>query len=149
MTETPKVPGLDGEKMSKSYSNSVFMREDPDQLEQKVRTMKTDPARVRRQDPGDPDKCPVFELHKIYSSADTIDWVESGCRSASIGCIDCKGPLIDSLKEEQQTFRENAEPFVQDRSLIRNIIDKGSEKARVIARETLEDVRSAMGISFR
>ena len=149
LTDTPKVPGLDGEKMSKSYNNTVLMREEPGIVEEKIRTMQTDPARVRRRDPGDPNKCPVYDLHKIYSSEETLAWASDGCRSAGIGCIDCKGPLIDSLKSEQAEFHERATPYVEDRSLIRNIIEKGSEKARVIAKETLEDVRSAVGISFR
>ena len=149
LTDTPKVPGLNGEKMSKSYNNAVLMREEPDSLEPKIRTMQTDPARVRRSDPGDPSKCPVYDLHKIYSNKDTLKWAAEGCRSAGIGCIDCKGPLIDSLKAEQVQFKERATPFVEDRNLIRNIIEKGSEKARVVAKETLEDVRSAVGVSFR
>ena len=149
LTDTPKVPGLNGEKMSKSYNNTVLLREDPGSLEEKIRTMQTDPARVRRKDPGDPEKCPVYELHNIYSGEETVDWVNRGCRSAGIGCIDCKGPLIDALKQEQEEFHDRAAPFVQDRSLIRNVIEKGSERARVIARETLEDVRSSMGISYR
>lgn len=149
LTDTPKVPGLNGEKMSKSYNNAVLMREEPDSLEPKIRTMQTDPARVRRSDPGDPNKCPVYDLHKIYSNDDTLKWVADGCKSAGIGCIDCKGPLIDSLKAEQVQFNERATPYVEDRNLIRNIIEKGSEKARVVAKETLEDVRSAVGVSFR
>ncbi|MCY3885770.1 MAG: tryptophan--tRNA ligase [Gammaproteobacteria bacterium] len=149
LTDTPKVPGLNGEKMSKSYNNTVLLREEHSSLEAKIRTMQTDPARARRSDPGDPSKCPVYDLHKIYSSQETLDWAANGCRSAGIGCIDCKGPLIDSLKTEQVQFNDRAAPFVEDRNLIRNIIEKGSEKARVIAKETLEDVRSAMGVSFR
>lgn len=149
LTDTPKVPGLNGEKMSKSYSNAVLMREEPDSLEPKIRTMQTDPARVRRSDPGDPNKCPVYDLHKIYSTEETLKWAAEGCKSAGIGCIDCKGPLIDSLRSEQTQFNERATPFIEDRNLIRNIIEKGSEKARVIAKETLEDVRSAVGVSFR
>lgn len=149
LTDTPKVPGLNGEKMSKSYNNAVLMREEPDSLEPKIRTMQTDPARARRSDPGDPNKCPVYDLHKIYSNEDTLKWVAQGCKSAGIGCIDCKGPLIDSLKAEQVQFNERATPYIEDRNLIRNIIEKGSEKARVVAKETLEDVRSAVGVSFR
>lgn len=149
LTDTPRVPGLNGEKMSKSYNNAVLMREEPNALEAKIRTMQTDPARVRRSDPGDPSKCPVYDLHKIYSNEDTLSWAANGCKSAGIGCIDCKGPLIDSLNAEQIEFHERATPYVEDRNLIRNIIEKGSEKARIVAKETLEDVRSAVGISFR
>lgn len=149
LTDTPKVPGLNGEKMSKSYNNAVLMREEPNALEAKIRTMQTDPARVRRSDPGDPSKCPVYDLHKIYSNEDTLSWAANGCKSAGIGCIDCKGPLIDSLNAEQTEFHERATPYVEDRNLIRNIIEKGSEKARIVAKETLEDVRAAVGISFR
>ncbi len=149
LTDTPLVPGLDGEKMSKSYNNTVLLREEPGVLEEKIKTMQTDPARVRRRDPGDPGKCPVYALHKIYSDASTLEWADAGCRSASIGCLDCKGPLTDTLKSEQDGFHERAAPFIEDRSLVRNVIEKGSEKARIIARETLEDVRSAIGISYR
>ncbi|MCY4143934.1 MAG: tryptophan--tRNA ligase [Gammaproteobacteria bacterium] len=149
LTDTPLVPGLDGEKMSKSYNNTVLLREEPSVLEKKIQTMQTDPARVRRRDPGDPRKCPVYSLHKIYSETATVNWVDDGCRSASIGCLDCKSPLIDSLKKEQDGFHERAAPFIEDRSLVHNVIEKGSEKARVIARETLDDVRSAIGISYR
>ena len=149
LTETPTVPGLNGEKMSKSYNNSIFLREDPKELEQKVRTMQTDPARVRRTDPGDPDKCPAFGLHKIYSSEDTLEWASEGCRTAGIGCIDCKGPLIDALQNEQKEFHERAAPFEGDRRFLHNLIEKGSERARVIAKETIEDVRSAIGIALR
>ena len=149
LTEHPTLPGLDGEKMSKSYNNTIYLREEPKQLEQKVRTMQTDPARVRRDDPGDPDKCPTYSLHKVYSATETLDWVTHGCTSASIGCIDCKGPLIDQLQQEQQLFRSRAAPYLEDAQLIRHVIQEGSENARTVAKETLEDVRSAIGLNYR
>ena len=149
LTDTATLPGLDGEKMSKSYNNTIYLREDPKQLEQKIRTMQTDPARVRRNDPGDPDKCPTFSLHRVYSTTDTLDWVTQGCTSASIGCVDCKGPLIDALHQEQQLFRSRAEPYLEDSQLIRHVIQEGSENARTVAKETLEDIRSAIGLNYR
>ena len=149
LTETPKVPGLDGEKMSKSLNNTLRLREDPIVVEQKIRTMQTDPQRVRRDDPGDPSKCPVFELHEIYSEEDVRHWASNGCRNAGIGCVDCKGPLIDAINKEQAPFIERAEQFENNPDLVRSIVIEGSEAARDVARETLEDVRSAIGISYR
>lgn len=149
LTDTPKVPGTDGEKMSKSYNNAIRLREDPAVVEEKIRTMQTDPARVRRVDPGDPNECPVFGLHRIYSSDDVRKWAADGCRSAGIGCIDCKGPLIDAINEEQAPFIERAEQFENNPDLVRSIIMEGSEAARDVARETLDDVRAAIGISYR
>ena len=149
LTETPKVPGLDGEKMSKSLNNTLRLREDPIVVEQKIRTMQTDPQRVRRDDPGDPSKCPVFELHEIYSEKDVRHWASDGCRNAGIGCVDCKGPLIDAINKEQAPFIERAEQFENNHDLVRSIVIEGSEAARDVARETLEDVRSAIGISYR
>ena len=149
LTNSPKVPGTDGEKMSKSYNNTIRMREDPNIVHEKIRTMQTDPARVRLSDPGDPSKCPVFSLHEIYSDADLRDWASSGCKKGNIGCIDCKKPLIDSINKEQSSFIERAEQFENNPDLVRSIIMEGSETAREIAKETLEDVRSAIGISYR
>ena len=149
LTETPKVPGLDGEKMSKSLNNTLRLREDPIVVEQKIRTMQTDPQRVRRDDPGDPSKCPVFELHEIYSEKDVRHWASDGCRNAGIGCVDCKGPLIDAINKEQAPFIQRAEQFENNHDLVRSIVIEGSEAARDVARETLEDVRSAIGISYR
>lgn len=149
LTDSSKVPGLDGEKMSKSQNNTLRLREDPVVVEQKIRTMQTDPNRVRRNDPGEPGKCPVFELHEIYSDQDIKDWVADGCRSAGIGCVDCKVPLIDAINEEQSQFIERAEQFENNPDLVRSIIIEGSEAARDVARETLDDVRSAIGISYR
>ena len=144
LTATPKVPGLDGRKMSKSYGNTIGLREDPQAVAQKLRAMKTDPARARRTDPGDPEKCPVWDLHKIYSDEATRTWVNEGCRSASIGCLDCKQPLIDKIVEEVTAMRRRGQEFEEHPELIRDIVAEGDEKAREAARETLEDVRRAM-----
>jgi len=144
LTAAPKVPGLDGRKMSKSYGNTIGLREDPEQVAQKLRAMKTDPARVRRTDPGDPEKCPVWDLHKIYSDEATRKWVNEGCRSASIGCLECKQPLIDKIVEQVTAMRRRGQEFEEHPELIRDIVAEGAEKAREVARETLGDVRRAM-----
>jgi len=149
LTATPKVPGLDGRKMSKSYGNTIGLREDPDEVAKKLRSMQTDPARVRRTDPGDPEKCPVWDLHKIYSGAETQEWVQTGCRTAGIGCLDCKQPLIDKVVEEITAIRKRAQEYEDNPDLVRGIIDEGCEKARAAARETLNDVREAMGLNYR
>lgn len=147
LTERPKVPGLDGEKMSKSYQNTIGLREDPDSVADKIRTMKTDPARVRRSDPGNPDVCPVYELHRIYSDDTTLSWAAEGCRSAGIGCLDCKKPLIDAVNAERVQIRERAQQFEQDPDLVQSILVEGAERARDVARDTLEEVRAAIGIA--
>lgn len=144
LTSAPRVPGLDGRKMSKSYSNTIGLREDPDTVARKLRTMVTDPARARRTDPGDPQKCPVWDLHKIYSDEQTCAWVDAGCRSAGIGCLDCKKPLIEKVVEEVQTFRRRAQEFEDNPDLLRSIVAEGADKAREAARETLDEVRRAM-----
>jgi tryptophanyl-tRNA synthetase len=144
LTPTPKVPGLDGRKMSKSYGNTIGLREDPQSVAQKLRAMQTDPARVRRNDPGDPDKCPVWDLHKIYSDEATRQWASEGCRSAGIGCLDCKQPLIDKVVEEVTGMRRRGQEFEEHPDLIRDIVAEGSEKAREMGRQTMEDVRRAM-----
>ena len=149
LTEASILPGIDGQKMSKSYNNEISLREDPESVERKIKTMTTDPARVRRNDPGDPDKCPVFKLHEVYSDDDTRDWVRKGCTSAGIGCLDCKGPLIDSVLAEQQPMRERAQQYEENPDLVKSIVAEGCEKARAIAKATLEDVRSAMGLDYR
>jgi tryptophanyl-tRNA synthetase len=148
LTENPKVPGLDGEKMSKSYGNAVFMREDPAEVTRKIRTMQTDPARVRRTDPGNPEKCPVWGLHKIYSGDDTRKWVWEGCTTAGIGCLECKQPVIDAIVREQAPIMERAQKFIDDPTLVRNIVADGNERARKLAEETMRDVREAMGLSY-
>ncbi len=149
LTREAKVPGLDGEKMSKSYNNTISLREEPDSVSEKIRTMKTDPARVRRNDPGNPANCPVFALHEIYSDEQTRTWASEGCTSADIGCLDCKKPLIEAINAEQAVIRERAQQFEQDPDLVHSILLEGSERARDEARETLEEVRSAIGITYR
>ncbi|MGH8657039.1 MAG: tryptophan--tRNA ligase, partial [Gammaproteobacteria bacterium] len=149
LTPESKMPGLDGEKMSKSYDNTIALRETPQAVEQKLRTMPTDPARVRRQDPGDPDKCPVWKFHQVYSGDDTKNWVQQGCRSAGIGCLECKQPVIDAVQAELAPIRERAQAYLDDPDAVRGIIAQGCEAARDVARETLEDVRQAMGLVYR
>lgn len=149
LTETSKMPGLDGQKMSKSYGNIIGLREAPDLVEKKLNTMPTDPARVRRTDPGNPEKCPVWEFHQVYSDEQTRAWVMEGCRSAGIGCLDCKKPIIDAVIAEQTVIIERAREFEDDPRLVRNIINEGCDHARDVARQTLDDVRQAMGLSYR
>ena len=149
LSEQAKMPGLDGEKMSKSYNNIIALREEPGVVESKIRTMQTDPARVRLTDPGEPGNCPVFALHQVYSNQEVLDWCTTGCRTAGIGCIDCKQPLIDSINVEQELIRGRAQQFEEDADLVHAVIQEGSEKARVIARETMDDVKEAVGISHR
>ncbi len=148
LTATPKVPGVDGQKMSKSYGNTIDLRDDAETVERKLRTMMTDPARVRRSDPGDPNKCPVFELHKIYSDEDTLKWVVNGCTTAGIGCLDCKQPLIDSIQAELEPIRRRTVELEADPGLVRRVIAEGTEAARDTARETMEEVRRAMGLYY-
>ena len=144
LTATPRVPGIDGRKMSKSYGNTIGLRDDPDAVAQKLRTMQTDPARVRRTDPGDPEKCPVWDLHKIYSDEPTRQWVQEGCRTAGIGCLDCKKPVIDKIVEEIRGMRRRAQEFEGQPELVRSIVTEGAEKAREAARQTLDEVRRVM-----
>lgn len=149
LTPASKMPGLDGQKMSKSYNNTISLREDDQSITDKVRRMPTDPNRVRRTDPGDPDKCPVWDLHAVYSNDEQKQWVQKGCRTAGIGCLDCKGPLIDSLIDEIRPIRARAEEFSQHPEDVRRIIDDGSAAAREVAQETLSEVRSAMGLAYK
>ena len=144
LTPTPKLPGLDGRKMSKSYGNTIGLREDPDSVAKKLKTLQTDPARVRRSDAGDPDKCPVWSLHQVYSDQATRDWAAAGCRSAGIGCLECKKPLIDRVVEESTAMRKRAEEYENNPELVRAILTEGCEKARDAARETLDEVRRTM-----
>lgn len=148
LTEASRLPGLDGQKMSKSYGNAISLREDKDEVNRKIRTMKTDPARVRRTDPGDPEKCPVWEFHVVYSDADTKAWVQQGCRSAGIGCIECKQPVIDAIIREQEPFHERAQKYLDNPAYVRDIVAAGCDKARRLARETMRDVREAMGLGY-
>jgi len=148
LTQASKMPGLDGQKMSKSYNNTISLREDEASVSKKIRTMPTDPARIKRTDKGDPDKCPVWQLHRIYSNDDTKQWVQQGCRSAGIGCLECKQPVINAVLEEQKPMRERAQLYLDDPALVRNIVSDGCEKARKLAAETMREVRDAMGLSY-
>jgi len=143
-----KMPGLDGQKMSKSYGNTISLRDEPADVEQKLRTMPTDPARVRLKDPGDPDKCPVFQLHRVYSDDHRQQWVREGCASAGIGCLECKQPIIDAVLGELAPLRERAREFEEDPQLVRNILQEGAEAARDVAEETMDEVRSAIGLKY-
>jgi len=148
LTAASKMPGLDGQKMSKSYDNTISLRENDEGVARKIRTMPTDPARVKRNDPGDPDKCPVWQLHLVYSDDKRKEWVKSGCRSAGIGCIECKQPVIDAVLVELKPMRERAQRYVDDPTLVRSIIADGCEKAQKLAEETMRDVREVMGLNY-
>jgi tryptophanyl-tRNA synthetase len=147
-TEVTKLPGLDGAKMSKSYGNAIAMREEPEVVTQKVRKMPTDPQRVRRTDVGNPERCPVWQFHQVYSDASVKDWAWKGCTTAGIGCLDCKQPVIDAMLKEQQPWRERAEPYLTNPKRVHWIVEVGTERARSVARNTMKDVRSAMGLNY-
>lgn len=149
LTKASKMPGLDGQKMSKSYGNTIALRETPEEVEKKIRKMPTDTNRVRRDDPGEPERCPVWQLHEVYSDDSTKKWVQEGCRSAGIGCIDCKGPVIEAVQAELQPIQERAAAYDDDRQRVRNILHEGAESARQVARETLDDVMEAMRFLHR
>lgn len=148
VTEHAKMPGLDGQKMSKSYHNFIRLREEPEQVEKKILTMPTDPARIKRTDPGEPEKCPVWQFHKIYSDNDTKNWVQEGCRSAGIGCIDCKRPVIDAIHRELKPIQESIKEYESDLGSVKRIVAEGSEQAREEGNKTLEEVREAMGLDY-
>ncbi|WP_374337705.1 tryptophan--tRNA ligase [Methyloversatilis sp.] len=148
LTEAARMPGLDGQKMSKSYNNTLMLREEPDVVTKKIRGMMTDTRRVRRTDPGDPDRCPVWQFHVIYSDDTTRSWVQEGCRSAGIGCLECKQPVIDAVLKEQAPIHERAKQYEEDPMLLRNIVADGCERARKLASETMRDVREAMGLNY-
>ena len=148
LTQASKMPGLDGQKMSKSYNNTISLREDPASVIKKIRTMPTDPARIRRIDPGDPAKCPLWQFHLVYSDEDTKAWAQQGCTTAGIGCLECKQPVIDAILAEQQPMHERARMYEEDPTLVRNIIADGCEKADKLAQETMRDVREAMGLDY-
>ncbi|WP_153130672.1 tryptophan--tRNA ligase [Dechloromonas hortensis] len=148
LTEESKMPGLDGQKMSKSYHNTITMRESEESVTKKVRSMPTDTNRVRRTDPGDPARCPVWQLHQVYSDDSTKEWVQQGCKTAGIGCIECKQPVIEGILKEQAPMRERAQIYLDDPTLVKNIIADGCEKARELARETMRDVRESMGLEY-
>ncbi len=148
LTPAPKMPGLDGQKMSKSYGNTIALREEPESVSRKLRTMPTDPARVRRSDPGDPAKCPVWQLHEVYSDDDTRHWVQEGCRSAGIGCLDCKQPIVEAVLAEQTPIRERGRELTASPQRVRDIVEEGCEAASREARATLREVREAMGLVY-
>ena len=148
LTEASRMPGLDGQKMSKSYDNTIGLREDPDAVARKIKTMPTDPARVKRTDPGVPEKCPVWQLHLVYSEDKTRQWVQQGCRTAGIGCLECKQPVIEAVLHELEPIRERAQEYLADPTLVRNIVSDGVHKAQALAQETLRDVRQVMGLDY-
>jgi len=148
LTEASKLTGLDGQKMSKSYGNAIALREDPESVAKKIRTMPTDPARVKRNDPGTPEKCPVWSLHLVYSTDETKAWARKGCTTAGIGCLECKQPVIENVLAELAPMRERAQVYLDDPTLVKNILADGCDKARVLAGETMRDVREAMGLSY-
>ena len=149
LTVASKMPGLDGQKMSKSYNNTIALREPPEKIEKKIKTMPTDPARIRRTDAGDPEKCPVWELHQVYSSTELKDTIVEGCTTASIGCIDCKQHIVDSILTELKPIQQRARDYQDDLTSVENIINEGCEAARDVARDTMEEVRKAMGLTLR
>jgi tryptophanyl-tRNA synthetase len=148
LTKASKMPGLDGQKMSKSYGNTISLRDTADEIETKVKRMPTDPARVKLTDPGDPKKCPVWQLHEVYSDEQTCDWVVDGCTGAKMGCVECKQPVIDAIKDELMPMQEHISKYQSDPDLIKQIIYEGSEKARQVAKETMAEVRESMGIVY-
>jgi len=148
LTEASRMPGLDGQKMSKSYGNAIALRDEPDAVTRKIRTMPTDPARVKRSDPGNPDKCPVWPLHQVYSDQARRAWVREGCTTAGIGCLECKQPVIDGVLAELAPIRERAQTYLDDPTLVKNILADGCDRARRLATETMRDVREAMGLLY-
>ena len=148
LTEASRLPGLDGQKMSKSYGNALELRDPPETVAKKIRTMPTDPARVKRSDPGNPDLCPVWQLHLVYSDQERRDWVRQGCTTAGIGCLECKQPVVDAVQAELAPMRERAQTYLDDPTLVKNIIADGCDRARKLAGETMRDVREAMGLSY-
>jgi tryptophanyl-tRNA synthetase len=148
LTRAPKLPGTDGRKMSKSYGNAILLTDPEPVIRQKLKTMVTDPARVRRSDPGNPDVCPVGDLHKIFSDRATMDKVNAGCRSAGIGCIECKGWAADALVQLLKPIQERRKKFEENPRLAWDILEAGSERARKVAAETMDEVRAAMGMSL-
>ena len=148
LTPSSKMPGLDGQKMSKSYNNTISLRDKPEQIEQKLKTMPTDPARVRRTDPGDPAKCPVFQLHEVYSDDNRRNWVREGCTTAGIGCLECKQPVIDAVLHELAPMQARASELEQDPQMVRTILQEGAEAARETASQTFDEVRDAIGLNY-
>jgi len=147
--DAPKVPGLDGRKMSKSNGNAIFLHDSAETVEEKIKRMPTDPARVHRSDPGNPAHCPVWPLHEVYSDEATRARLQQGCREAGIGCLECKGPLIEAVCKELQPLQARAVDYQGNPDLVRNILAEGAEHARNEARETLAEVRLALGLNYR
>lgn len=148
LTHAAKMPGLDGQKMSKSYNNIISLRDKPKEVEKKLRTMPTDTNRVRRDDPGDPKRCPVWQFHEIYSDEKVRAWAEEGCKTAGIGCIECKQPVIDAVLQELKPIQERAADYEAQPELVANIINEGCEAARDAARETMAEVRHVMSLTW-
>jgi len=148
LTDISKMPGLDGQKMSKSYGNTIMLRETPESVEKKVMVMPTDPARVKRTDPGEPEKCPVWQFHKIYSKPEVKEWVQTGCRTAGIGCVECKRPVIDAVNQELRPIQASITEYESDLGSVKRIITEGSEAAREEAVKTLNTVKSVMGLDY-
>lgn len=149
LTPTSKMPGLDGQKMSKSYHNTIALRDEPAIIEKNIRTMPTDPARVRRTDAGNPEKCPVWQFHQVYSNEDIKKWVQNGCTTADIGCIECKKPIIDAVITELKPIQERIQNYLEEPEAVQNIINEGCEAARATARDTLSEVREVMGLKYQ
>jgi tryptophanyl-tRNA synthetase len=148
LTEAKRIPGTDGRKMSKSYGNAIYLKDDPETLKQKLRPMLTDPARKRRTDPGDPDKCPVFDLHRAFSPQATREWAASGCRTAGIGCLDCKARLSEHMLEKLAVVHARRPELAARPDSVWDILIEGSKRARAVAEATLDEVRSAMKIRY-
>jgi len=149
LTVSSKMPGIDGQKMSKSYNNTIALREEPDSVARKIKTMPTDPARIRRTDPGDPEKCPVWELHQVYTDETTKTELARGCKTASIGCVDCKQYIIDAMLDELKPIQQRVAEYLGDLGAVDAIINEGCEAARDVAQDTMEEVRKVMGLSGR
>jgi tryptophanyl-tRNA synthetase len=144
LTKTPRIPGLDGRKMSKSYGNAITLSETDEEIRKKTKVMVTDPARKRRTDPGNPDVCPVYDWHKLFSSAETLAWAAHGCRTAGIGCIECKAKMADHLIQWIAPVRERRVEYERHPGQVLEVIDEGSKRARVEAKKTMERVREAV-----
>jgi len=147
LTESPRIPGTDGRKMSKSYGNFVLLKDPPEVVREKIRPMVTDPARKRRTDPGNPDICPVFDLHKAFSPPDTREWAAQGCRTAGIGCLDCKGRLIDHLLHRLEQIHARRPEYASRPDTVWDILDEGARRARAAAAATMEEVRAVMKVA--
>lgn len=148
LSHAPKLPGLDGQKMSKSYHNTIALNDAPSVVEHKIKTMPTDPARVRRTDKGEPERCPVWQFHKVYSDEATKEWVQTGCRSAGIGCIDCKAPVIKAVQQELAPIQEKMQHYQARPQEVATLLQQGMQRAKKTAQQTLSEVKSAMGLSY-